>query len=148
GEALGGLLGADTLRRLGDAAEASGERARHDARIRALHAQALAEAFATFRRLRGARPEHPLAVGFARFTAEQSAWLEADALYAVLARAAHGAHHTQWPDAIDRHLLAPASDQAAAAARRIGFLRRLYADALERYAFEQFLLARQHASLR
>ena len=112
--------------------------------------QALAEATATFHRLRTRDPAGPvagLARRFAAFRARQAEWLERDALYEVLQRHHGGASWRDWASA-DRDLFAapPGSDEEHEG--RLRALLASHAAEIEDYAFVQFLAHEQHALLR
>ncbi len=111
---------------------------------------ALAEATATFRRLRARDPEGPvsaLAQRFAAFQARHAEWLERDALYEVLRRSHGGASWRDWASA-DRELFAAPAATDAGRAERLRTLGASHAAETEDYAFVQFLAHEQHALLR
>ncbi len=112
--------------------------------------RALAEATATFRRLRARDPEGPVAGlvrRFASFRARQAEWLERDALYEVLRRRHGGASWRDWASA-DRELFAVPAASDAGRAERLRALAASHAAEIEEYAFVQFLAHEQHALLR
>lgn len=75
-------------------------------------------------------------------------WLEPDALYLPLAEENRAYHFQNWPNPIDRRLWNPAPEEAPAAERRRRELRERYSQRIDRHAFVQLLLARQHEELR
>lgn len=82
------------------------------------------------------------------FRKRHAPWLEHDGLYAALCEASGQPHASLWPEPLDRGLYAPGpGEEGRAAARRAELLAR-HAPALERYAFVQWLVHRQHAGLR
>ncbi len=87
------------------------------------------------------------------FRRQNAAWLERDALYQLLQLHYGGKTWKQWgytqEGCLDRDLFGP---EAAAgeepARRRLCFLQRHHAEAVEDFSFIQFLLAEQHKELR
>ncbi|RKH08792.1 4-alpha-glucanotransferase [Corallococcus sp. CA053C] len=149
----GALLSRDTLARF---VSGMPERGGPDARYHfACHsqAQALQEVWDTFRRER-ARADAPgaivsLARRFAAFREEHRAWLEPDALFDVLGEQKHTPDDWRgWAESLDGRLFAPRPGEEAQAEARIRELLTLEADAVEQYAFRQFLVAEQHGVLR
>jgi len=118
--------------------------------------QALQEAYEQFRHLRdGLAPGETgrlLAEELAAFRRRQAAWLERDALYDAVADSYGGRAWMHWPDTpegrLDRNLWTPSPGGEAACAQRRGELLQAHAGAVERYAFWQYLVHRQHAALR
>lgn len=96
------------------------------------------------------------AVAFARFAAAQRSaavnWIERDGLFEVLAAAAGTddwrAWHGKGLSPLDRRLYAPAAGEARQCALRRRRLRKAGAAVIERFELGQFLLHRQHESLR
>ncbi len=88
-----------------------------------------------------------LDAAFAAFRTEHADWLDRDAIFGALRRAQGDRDWSEWPDALDRCLFAPPPSLAEAAARRLTAYRVRYAEAIESWAFFQFLLLRQHGRL-
>jgi 4-alpha-glucanotransferase len=129
--------------------EKSRERMAHGYSFRVLDA-ALREAYRTF----AAAPHAfgDLADELEQFRTEQAPWLEADSLYEALAES-HGSDHFQaWPThgpyALDARLYHPRNGEHDAARERRSQLARSHADTLNRNAFTQLLLEREHRTLR
>jgi 4-alpha-glucanotransferase len=105
--------------------------------------RALAEATARFRALRARRAGGvvaELAAAFDAFRAAHAGWLARDALYDLLQRRHGGRSWREWPPADREHgAVEPGPDGAALLAA--------HADAVEEYAFVQFLAHAQHAAL-
>ncbi|MCP3136365.1 4-alpha-glucanotransferase [Pyxidicoccus xibeiensis] len=112
----------------------------------------LHEAWASFRRQREAPEASPvlreLAARFTTFRQQHQAWLLRDALFDVLCEEKHEGDWRRWADSLDGRLFSPRREEEAAAAARLVELETRYADALERYAFFQFLVHQQHHGLR
>ncbi|MGE6757104.1 4-alpha-glucanotransferase [Corallococcus interemptor] len=149
----GALLSVDTLARLvSEVPGEGGPEARYAAACRG-QAMALQEAWDTFRRERD-RMDAPASIlalirRFADFRLEHREWLERDALFDVLA----ARHHTPddwrgWADSLDGRLFAPRAGEVMQAEARIRELLLSEADAVEQYAFRQFLVHEQHGLLR
>ncbi|WP_223641567.1 4-alpha-glucanotransferase [Corallococcus sp. EGB] len=149
----GALLSPDTLDRLVAGAPGSGgPEVRYLAAYRG-QMEALQEAWDTFRRERD-RVDAPASIlalvrRFADFRLEHQEWLERDALFEVLA----ARHHTPddwrgWADSLDGRLYAPRPGEVVQAEARIRELLTEEADAVEQYAFRQFLVHEQHGLLR
>ncbi|WP_199732898.1 MULTISPECIES: 4-alpha-glucanotransferase [Corallococcus] len=149
----GALLSADTLARL--VAEVPGgggpdARYHHACRSQSL---ALQEVWETFLRERSRADApasiHALERRFAAFREEHRAWLEPDALFDVLgARKGTPDDWRSWADSLDGRLYAPRPGEEAQAEARIRELLTLEAEAVEQYAFRQFLVHEQHGVLR
>ncbi|RKH65424.1 4-alpha-glucanotransferase [Corallococcus aberystwythensis] len=141
----GALLSPGTLARLAsDASADDGPEARYHSACRG-QALALQEAWDTFRRTR----EPGLVRRFEGFRAEHREWLERDALFDVLATR----HHTpddwrSWADSLEGRLFAPRPGEVGEAEARIQELLTVEAEAVEQYAFRQFLVSEQHGLLR
>ncbi|WP_208729818.1 4-alpha-glucanotransferase [Corallococcus exercitus] len=141
----GALLSSDTLARLvSEAPTDGGPEARYHSACRG-QALALQEAWDTFRRTR----EPGLVQRFEAFRVEQREWLERDALFDVLATR----HHTPddwrgWADSLEGRLFAPRPGEETQAEARIRELLTVEAEAVEQYAFRQFLVHEQHGLLR
>lgn len=149
----GALLSPDTLAQLvSGMPERGGPDARYHHACRS-QAQALQEAWDTFRRER-ARADAPASIAslarrFAAFRDEHRAWLEPDALFDVLGAQKHTPDDWRdWADSLDGRLFAPRPGEEARAEARIRELLTLEADAVEQYAFRQLLVAEQHGVLR
>jgi 4-alpha-glucanotransferase len=122
-----------------------GERYRHAFRTQRA---ALHEAWDTFRREREAPALRELAARFATFRQQHHAWLLRDGLFEVLCEEKHTLDWRQWADSLDGRLWSPLREEEASAAARLVQLEAQHAEALERYAFFQFLVHAQHQSLR
>ncbi|WP_342378250.1 4-alpha-glucanotransferase [Myxococcus stipitatus] len=119
--------------------------------FRAQHA-ALDEAWASFRRQRAeASPSSAvkdLAERLSVFRQRNQAWLLRDALFEVLCEEKGVPDWRPWADSLDGRLWSPRPGEEGAAAARIQALASSHAEALERYAFFQFLVHAQHEGLR
>lgn len=114
--------------------------------------QVLHEAWESFRRQREA-PDAPaalreLAARFTTFRQQHQAWLLRDGLFDVLCEEKHELDWRKWADSLDGRLWSPRLEEEAEVAARLVELQARYAEALERYAFFQFLVHAQHQSLR
>lgn len=151
-EAWGALLPRGRVAAL---AEGRSRSASPGARYRwAFHAQltALDEAWASFRRQR-AEPNPSAAVRalsdrLRAFRQRNQAWLLRDALFDVLCEEKGVPDWRPWADSLDGRLWSPRPGEESAAAERVRALESRHADALERYAFFQFLVHTQHEGLR
>jgi 4-alpha-glucanotransferase len=139
-EPWGALLRPATLERAVSSKPRSADRAGR-AHAAAATRQALDEVWESFARRRGEQALAALAGRFATFRRDQAAWLERDALHAVLQAENGGRHWKAWP-AAQRGLWAPA--QAAERARILA----TRSEPLDAYAFGQFVAHEQHGELR
>ncbi len=153
-EAWCGLLPRDRLEAL-IACRPSGSptRVHRQHAARAVEA-ALDLAYRSLRARRGDAPGHvgALVERCDAFVQRSAAWLERDALFAVLSRKHGSADWRTWRDGASEHLdarlHAPRPGEESALARRRLELARTHAVAIDRYAFEQFVVHEQHRELR
>lgn len=115
----------------------------------------LAQIHSAFRRRARAEDPtiEPLASSFAAFRRANADWLERDAFYDVLKREHGGRHWTDWRSAegeplVDQRLWDPPRELEGAATVRRSRLREEQAQAVEAFAFAQYLAHEQHRRLR
>lgn len=121
-----------------------GARARHRAAFDAMHAL-VGHAWSAY--LDDARPD--LVAPFAAFRAQNAGWLEREALYLAMYRE-NGGGFRGWPEA-QRDLWLGAEDIGEIKPDRDAARARLlatYADVVDRHAFGQFLVHREHQRVR
>ncbi|MFZ5468012.1 MAG: 4-alpha-glucanotransferase [Myxococcota bacterium] len=137
-----GLLDAAVLQRLVSQRPPDGDRRVSYAHVFGAQHQALADAFERYRRVPA-----PLRPQLLAFQQENEEWLVPDALFEVLCEEHRTALIDQWP-ALDRQLWQPISGREETARARLEELRSRRGLYLERYAFDQLLVHRQHEALR
>ncbi|RYZ42408.1 MAG: 4-alpha-glucanotransferase [Myxococcaceae bacterium] len=144
----GALLSADTLARsVSDVPRGGGPEARYQHACRS-QSLALQEVWETFVRERS-RSDLAVARRFAAFREEHRDWLEPDALFDALgARKGTPDDWRSWADSLEGRLYAPRPGEESQATARIQELLTLEAEAVEQYAFRQFLVHEQHGVLR
>jgi 4-alpha-glucanotransferase len=81
------------------------------------------------------------------FSRENAGWLARDGLYHALERKNGGRYWRDWPDEDDRRMFDPAPGHGAEAARRLREGLADHLDAVDAWAYLQFLLHRQHREL-
>lgn len=124
------------------------------AHVERAHGAALRVAFESFasREAAGDARARELAGELRRFHEHHAGWLEASALYGLLARLHRGAPFERWSgpgdSALDARLFDPAPGEEAACARRRAALAGIHAGAVRYEAFVQLLAHEQHARLR
>lgn len=147
----GALLPRETLERLVAATPPGAERRVPHLHVTRLHGEALAEAFARFRKARAARhaPACALDEALAAFGRRHARWLARDALADALRR-----ERPEFAPSLDdesdpdQRLWAPRPSEQDAARRRRRALARRWREARLAFAFEQLLAHEHHQMLR
>lgn len=137
-----------------DAPAATAKSATATTEVRAEHQRAhdtlhrlVGDAFRAFSAQRGgigAAKVEAVASALARFWTLNRTWLERDALYDAISRSHEGAGFRDWGHDLDLW----AADDEERAAKRRSELGHQYREAIERYAFGQFLAHTAHAEFR
>jgi 4-alpha-glucanotransferase len=109
------------------------------------------EAYRTFRRDAKWFPE--LSESFQEFCHHERGWLESDGVYEALSEMHGSDYFPHWDPSgryteLDRRLYRPGAGKQHAARDRLATLRHTASSVLDRNAFTQFLLERQHRTLR
>jgi 4-alpha-glucanotransferase len=88
-----------------------------------------------------------LAAELDAFSRENAGWLARDGLYQALERKNGGRYWREWSDDGDRRMFDPAPGHEAEAARRLQESLAAHLDAVDAWAYTQFLMHRQHQEL-